>query len=485
MIVKGLFNRLQTRIFIAMLLLLFAMSALIILVAVNQYKQQAEDYHLNRLDRKENAIKRDMEYHLQNTTFFQETDKLPVIFRDKIFEMSHVHNLEIGIYDLKGKLLISSRATFDMDSLSKSIANDVVTELKNDINHRVVKEQLLDGQKYMSIFAYIYDNSFTPIGILNIPYLGETDFYKDELEQLLVRISFVLLFALLFAVVLAYYSSKRISDPINEIVEKMKQFRINKRNEKLPAKANSQEVKELIEAYNDMVVQLEKSADKLAQSERENAWREMAKQVAHEIKNPLTPMRLSIQNFERKFDPKDPDIQTKVKDISDALIAQIDTMSSIANAFSDFAKMPTANIQSINLHDVVEDTVRVFQDDHITFEAEKGDYQVEFDATQLIRVINNLVSNALYATKDLQQPKVNVKLQTTSEHIIIAVHDNGAGIPIPIQNKIFEPKFTTKSSGMGLGLPMVKNILENYKANITFSSEENKGTTFTVTIPKN
>lgn len=482
---KGFFNTLQSRIFVAMLLLIFAISGLIIMVAIFQYQEQAEDYHLNRLDRKENAVKRDIEYHLQNTTFFQETDKLPAIFRDKIFEMSHVHNLEVGLYDLKGNLLISSRANFDIDSLSKPVAQDILSELKNDINHRVVRNRLLDNQKYLSIYSYIYDTNFTPIGILNIPYLGESDFYKNELEELLVRISFVFLFSLLFAIGLAYFSSKRISDPIKDIVNRMKQTRINKKNEKIQTKGNTEEVKELIDAYNNMVYDLEESAQKLAKSERESAWREMAKQVAHEIKNPLTPMRLTLQNFERKFDPNDPTIQTKVKDFSESLIGQIDTMATIATAFSDFAKMPVAHIEKIDALKVIEDTIGFFQDTTINFSYQKANYTLNFDKSQLIRVLNNLVNNALYATQDKDVPEIRITLHQQDSHVILTVTDNGTGIAPDIQDKIFEPKFTTKSSGMGLGLPMVKSIVENYGGHITFASESGHGTTFKVVIPLN
>jgi nitrogen fixation/metabolism regulation signal transduction histidine kinase len=223
---------------------------------------------------------------------------------------------------------------------------------------------------------------------------------------------------------------------------------------------------------------------KLAQSEREEAWREMAKQVAHEIKNPLTPMRLTVQSFQIKFDPNDPNLKQKVNDYSETLIQQIDTMSSVASAFSNFASMPAQQNETLNVVDVVELTMDLFNEDYVHFKAEEGEIISKIDRTQLIRIITNLVKNAIQAIPEQQENKVvAVTVKKESNHVIISVSDNGIGIAIADFNRIFEPKFTTKSSGMGLGLSIIKNIIENYNGTITFVSRKGKGTTFTVSLP--
>jgi nitrogen fixation/metabolism regulation signal transduction histidine kinase len=234
-----------------------------------------------------------------------------------------------------------------------------------------------------------------------------------------------------------------------------------------------------------MIDELEESAVKLATSEREQAWREMAKQVAHEIKNPLTPMRLSVQSFQRKFDPQDDNIYQKVDEYSQTLIQQIDTMSSIASAFSNFAKMPAQQKETLNVVSIVKLALDIFSEDYIVFSSEEDEILANFDRTQLIRVVTNLVKNGIQAIPDdTEQPKIEVTVYEKGDHVIITVEDNGVGISEDNKIKVFEPKFTTKSSGMGLGLAMVKNIVETYDGNITFTSQLGMGTIFTVTFPK-
>jgi len=289
---------------------------------------------------------------------------------------------------------------------------------------------------------------------------------------------------LIIAVVLAFLISKYITKSLKTISEKIKQIRLEKRNEKIVIKSSSSEIDTLVKSYNSMIDELEESAVKLARSEREQAWREMAKQVAHEIKNPLTPMRLTVQSFQRKFDPQDPDIVKKLDEYSKTLIQQIDTMSSIASAFSNFAKMPAQQNEMLNVVKIIDLALDIFNEDYIEFLPEKEEIIAKFDRTQLIRVVTNLVKNGIQSIPQDRQPKIVVQVLDLEKDVQINISDNGSGISKENLDKIFEPKFTTKSSGMGLGLAMVKNIVETYKGTITFVTEENTGTTFTVLFPK-
>jgi len=288
----------------------------------------------------------------------------------------------------------------------------------------------------------------------------------------------------LLAIGLAYFISSYVTRNIKAVTDKMKQTSLNKRNEKILVKNASSEISTLINAYNNMVDELEKSAVKLAKGEREQAWREMAKQVAHEIKNPLTPMRLTIQSFQRKFDVNDPKIYDKINEFSKTLIQQIDTMSSIASAFSDFAKMPSQNRVELDVVDVVKYALDIFTEDYISFFPKQPSIIAELDKTQLIRIVTNLVKNATQALDEIENKKIEVTVAEENNNVIISIADNGAGISEKDKVKIFEPKFTTKTSGMGLGLPMVKNIVEAYNGTINFTSEQSKGTVFKIIIPK-
>jgi nitrogen fixation/metabolism regulation signal transduction histidine kinase len=265
----------------------------------------------------------------------------------------------------------------------------------------------------------------------------------------------------------------------------MNETRLEKRNKKIEIEPSSDEIGTLVNSYNSMIDELEESAVQLATSERELAWREMAKQVAHEIKNPLTPMRLTVQSFQRKFNPEDENIHQKMDEYSKTLIQQIDTLSSIASAFSNFAKMPAQQNETLNVVKIVKLALDIFNEHYISFTSEENEIIANFDRTQLIRVVTNLIKNGIQAIpEDSNNPKIDVTVSSENDMVKITVFDNGIGVTEDNKSKVFEPKFTTKTSGMGLGLPMVKNIVETYKGNITFTSQEGKGTTFSVTFPK-
>jgi two-component system, NtrC family, nitrogen regulation sensor histidine kinase NtrY len=289
---------------------------------------------------------------------------------------------------------------------------------------------------------------------------------------------------LIVAFALAYFLSSYITKSLKTISDRLYETSLNQKNKKIVLEASSKEINLLITAYNRMVDELEISAVKLAQSEREEAWREMAKQVAHEIKNPLTPMRLTVQSFQRKFDPTAADVKQKMNDYSETLIQQIDTMNAVASAFSNFASMPAQQNETLNVVDVVELTLDIFNEEHIVFKSESPEIISKIDRTQLIRIITNLVKNAIQSIPEQQDDKtVHVTVKRDNDKVLIMVKDNGIGIKPEDISRIFEPKFTTKNSGMGLGLGIIKNIIENYKGTITFETEYGQGTTFTVSLP--
>jgi signal transduction histidine kinase len=475
---------LQIRIFLSMIVLIIVASMLLASISIFQFKNEAKEYHQERLDRKEDAIKENINYVLSNTTYPLTPTNLSLIFKDKIHELSDIHNLEINIYSLNGKLLKSSKSKFSIDVLSPPIPKYIIKLVQSSIEKRYVDIKTIDGKKNRSSYSLIKDDKFKPLGILNLPYVEDDSYYQTELRNFLVRLAQVYSFMLLVAFAVAYFLSSYITKSLKTISDKLSETSLNQKNEKIVLEASSKEINLLIKAYNAMVDELEESALKLAQSEREEAWQEMAKQVAHEIKNPLTPMRLTVQSFQRKFDANDPDLKQKINDYSETLIQQIDTMSSVASAFSNFASMPAQQNETLNVVDVVELTMDIFNEDYIVFEAEEAEIISKIDRTQLIRIITNLVKNAIQSIPDLQENKaIFVSIKKAENTVLITVTDNGIGIAVQDFNRIFEPKFTTKSSGMGLGLGIIKNIIENYNGTITFESEKGKGTTFLVSLP--
>ena len=475
---------LRVRIFIAMILLVLLASILIAGVTMYQYNEEAHDYHKERLERKEENIRRNIDFVIRETTYPVTTEKIPLIFKEEIYKIADIHQLELNIYDLEGGLLKSSKASIEGDSLPKCLSAHILNEMSNTASHRYVDKTQKDGKTYQSSYTYITDKKFKPLAILNLPYLENDDFLNKELNEFFVRLSYAYVVMLIIAVVLAFLLSKYITKTLKTVSDKINATRLEKRNKRIDIDSSSEEIATLVNSYNSMIDELEESAVKLATSEREQAWREMAKQVAHEIKNPLTPMRLSVQSFQRKFDPEDPSIHQKVDEYSKTLIQQIDTMSSIASAFSNFAKMPAQQNETLNVANIVKLALDIFSEDYIFFSTEDEEIIAKFDRTQLIRVVTNLVKNAIQSIPEDRDPKIDVSVGSEDENVTILVSDNGIGISEENNVKIFEPKFTTKSSGMGLGLAMVKNIVETYNGSITFTSQLGEGTTFKVTFPK-
>ena len=467
-----------------MILLIIVASIVLASISIFQFKNEAKEYHQERLDRKEDAIKENINYVLSNTTYPLTPNNLSLIFKDKIHELSDIHNLEINIYSLDGKILKSSKSKFSIDAVAPPIPKYIVKLVQSSIEKRFVEIKTINGKKNRSSYTLIKDDKFKPLGILNLPYVEDDSYYQTELQNFLIRLAQVYTFMLLVAFAVAYFLSSYITKSLKTISDKLSETSLNQKNEKIVLEASSKEINLLIKAYNAMVDELEESALKLAQSEREEAWQEMAKQVAHEIKNPLTPMRLTVQSFQRKFDATDPNLKQKINDYSETLIQQIDTMSSVASAFSNFASMPAQQNETLNVVDVVELTMDIFNEEYIVFVAEEPEIISKIDRTQLIRIITNLVKNAIQSIPEKQEIKsILVTIKKDNNNVLINVLDNGIGIAAEDFNRIFEPKFTTKSSGMGLGLGIIKNIIENYKGTITFESQKGKGTTFTVSLP--
>lgn len=477
---------LRTRIFLAMILLVFLASILISAVAIYQYNEQSGDYHKERLERKEENVQTHLKRILngRQNTWEVKTENIPLIFKDEVYNVADIHKLQINLYDLEGSLLISSKAGLQKNSAETCLDAETLNAISNTASHRFVDKHEENGEVFQSSFTYLLDQKSKSIAILNIPYLEKDDFLTKELQEFLTRLGLAFMLVLVMAIFIAFLLSKYITKSLKTISDKINTTRLEKRNERIEVDDTSEEISTLVTSYNSMIDELEESAIQLARSEREQAWREMAKQVAHEIKNPLTPMRLTVQNFQRKFDPSDEKIHSKVDEYSKTLIQQIDTMSAIASAFSNFAKMPAQQNETLNVVNVVKLALDIFNEDFIVFTAQEEAIIAKLDRTQLIRVVTNLVKNAIQAMPDNQEPKINIHVGTNIHNIVITIADNGTGISEENLDKVFEPKFTTKTSGMGLGLAMVKNIVETYKGTITLESAKDKGTVFKVTFPK-
>ena len=475
---------LSSRIFIYMIMLVVVASILIAGVTIYQYNEQSQDYHRLRLERKEAQLISSIDYVLKETTWDVKTENLSLIFKDKIYEIANIHNVNFNLYDLNGDLIKMSKPNFENNTIETRLSAEILAQLNQSVSKRYVEKIKRFGEDYRSSYKIFTDVNFKPLGVLNVPYFDDDSLNYGELKAFLIRLSYAYIIMILVAIAFAYFMSKYITKSLQTIQEKMKETRLGKRNKKIELKGASSEISALVESYNNMIDELEDSVKKLASSQREQAWREMAKQVAHEIKNPLTPMRLSVQSFQHKFDPNDPDVHKKLNEYTKTLIQQIDTMSSIASAFSDFAKMPAQKLEVLNVVEVVELALDIFPESDLKFISKEPEIIANFDRSQLIRIVTNLVKNAVQSIPENRPPQISIHLFSDDTDVILEVKDNGSGITKAIENRIFEPKFTTKTSGMGLGLPMIKNMIDTYNGSINFSSVIDEGSQFTVRFSK-
>tara|TARA_B100001939_G_C16824828_1_gene565986 strand:- start:1 stop:984 length:984 start_codon:yes stop_codon:yes gene_type:complete len=290
---------------------------------------------------------------------------------------------------------------------------------------------------------------------------------KTELWTFLERLLIIFFLLFIGAVILAYFLSTYITKSIVSISQKIKKVEIGENNERLNWD-NNDEIGILVTAYNDMVNKLEVSKEKLAQNERQIAWREMAKQVAHEIKNPLTPMKLSVQHLSRLLETSNSQDKNTILDFQTKMIQQINLLTEIADEFSNYAELPKAKMKKLNLLVILKKLINLFKyESKVNFKINSKDgdsYFIYGDENQLIRVFNNLIQNSLQAMNF--QGEIKINFAKKGDNLIIHFIDSGPGIEVKIQGQIFEPKFTTKSKGKGLGLALVKQILANHNASI-------------------
>lgn len=477
-------SSLRLRIFLSMTLLVVVAFAILAVVLAAQYRKQATEYRDERLVDKESQIKTQISYVFANTTYPVETFFIPLIFREDIYTIANIENLNFALYDLNGNLLKSSKATLSPDKDALFIPEHILYQLSTQLDKRIAQHYDYNGHGYQISYSYITDAQFKPIAILHIPYFEDDTFIERALEGSLYQLAVVYFSLLILSLTVAYFISKYITKSLKTIEKRLGHTRLLERNEKLILTSAPAEIRELVSAYNAMIDEIENSKKLLAQSEREQAWRDMAKQVAHEIKNPLTPMRLSVQSFQRKLS-KGTLTEEEMNEFCESLVQQIDILSNISAAFSALTNMPAKNDEYFNFVPVIKRTLDIFDTDIVHFHYSEEDISSTFDKDQLGRVVTNLVKNALQATERIANPQVEVNLTTDGDRIVLRVKDNGIGIAEEDKEKIFEPKFTTKSSGSGLGLAMVRNIVLSYQGTISFNSEEGKGSEFTVSLARN
>jgi len=406
---------------------------------------------------------------------------------EQLRKFSNVFYSDINLYDRNGYLIATSRQEiFSQQLLSDKMDRQAYIALGPGNASEYIHSEHIGGLKYLSAYAPLLNGENKLLAYLNLPYFTRNDALAQDVTNLVVAIMNIYIVLILVILLVSVFLADRITQPLRLVQKKIAQVSLAKKNDKI-AYEREDEIKGLVEEYNHMIDELKASAERLAQSERESAWREMAKQIAHEIKNPLTPMKLSIQHLQRSWNLEGMEKQEAIDRISKTLIEQIDSLTSIANEFSDFAKMPRARTEVINLPDVLVKVVDLFSNVQAKVRLDmdqQKELKIVADHEQLSRVFINLVKNGIQAVPEGQEGEVMIRLKVVPDsYAIVAITDNGKGIPDDIRDKLFKPNFTTKSSGMGMGLAITSNIIRTIGGEIWYETVLNKGTTFFVKLP--
>jgi len=402
-------------------------------------------------------------------------------------KLSNVFRTDINIYDVNGELLATSRPEiFDKGITSDRINSKAFYELSERFQLKYFQPEKIGTLSYLSAYEPIINNRGDYLGYLNLPYFTREDDLKQGISTFIV--AFINLYLILFlaSVIIAVFLSNKITQPLSLIREKLRGIQLGKKNEHINYQAED-EIGALVKEYNHKVDDLMESAELLARSERESAWREMAKQIAHEIKNPLTPMKLNIQYLQRAKEEGKEHYDDFFRRVTKNLIEQIDTLSGIATEFSNFAQIPKAKNEVFNLIEVIQNVCSLFEPNqnlNITLDVNHLEQIMVFiDKEQFSRAFLNLVKNGIQAIPADQKGEIHISVQKEKSVALIKVCDNGTGISKEAEENLFQPNFTTKTSGMGLGLSIVKNIVDNFRGKIWYTTEINMGTTFFVEIP--
>lgn len=474
----------RTRLFMVMIGMLIIAGLMILGTTTIQYESQRENYHLGRLARKESQIQRHIAYLVQKHNLMNQPPQVWEQYSTDFEKINSIHSVQYSLFTLEGRPLFIYHSSLEIIANNYELNDTLLDKIITSKQGSYIEHYPSELDNFHASYKILKDTLDTPYAILFFPYFEDVSISENELNTFIENLYRIYILLLVGVILIAYFLSKFVTRSLDTIKVRMGKMRLEKKNEKIYLNNATREIDSLVNSYNKMIDDLAESAEKLAKTERQQAWQEMARQVAHEIKNPLTPMRLTIQSFQHQYDPNDPDNKKKLNDFSTLLIQQIDTMSEVAEAFSNFATLPKPKMKECDLVEVTQMAVNIFDQEHIVFSSDRAHSYHYLDRTQWIRVITNLVQNALQSVPKGRTPQIGVQLTTEPNQTLLSIMDNGNGIPKEIEDKVFEPKFTTKTSGMGLGLGIVKNIIKSHEGTIRYVSKKGKGTTFIIALPR-
>ena len=486
---KQIHSHFKNRLKLAMFTLLFLSFILIGAGTIYFNKQQFEKKHRNTIREKIESVSSELEHKFYNTTTLNPNWSSERFYGldELLAEYREVFNIEINLFNKNGNLIASSRPEiFHRKIISNKMNYEAYQALLNDKPKYIHSENIGD-LKYASAYIPFYNKDEELLAYVNLPYFTKPKILHKEITNLIIAVINLYVLFLLITGAIAVLIANRVTYPLVLLERKFHQAELGKKNEPIDYHTND-EIGRLVQAYNKMMTKLSESAQKLADTEREMAWREMARQIAHEIRNPLTPMKLNIQHLLKAWENKNNDFNKKFENVMQSLSEQIDNLSAISMEFSNFAKMPVPNTQPIDIITKIQNTVFLFEttDNKVDITVNTNDHKkllVLADQEQISRVFINIIKNGIQSIPHDKKGVIIIETRKENQYALITIEDNGFGIPSEKQDKLFTPSFTTKSGGMGLGLAIVKNIIDASGGKIWFETEHYKGTKFYIQLP--
>ena len=475
-------QRLQTVILLTLVISFLAVGPVSVLYMRSLYNKNTADAQFETTRTLVNEMRNDIDF--ESLIQYASRDR----WNELLLRYANTFFTDINLYQLNGQLLATTRPEIFEFNLQAPLMNAEAYD-KMHHNHELyfTHQEHLGKDIYESAYLPLTDQEGNTLAYLNTPFFSSTTDLQKEIKNFVLTYLNIILVLLVIALIVVLRLTKRLTQPLALIQNKLGGLKIDQKNEPIEWSSND-EIGALVKQYNQLIVELEKSAAELRRTAAESAWRGVARQVAHEIKNSLTPMRLSVQMLQRVSEQQGGEMDERIQRTSRTLLEQIDALSDIASSFSSYAKLPENHPQPLNLAELVGNVVDLYNNvENIKFQYQvdpKVDYTMNGDKTNLNSAVGNIIKNAVQAIGDKPDGAIDVSLKASHTSFVIAVKDNGKGIKEEDKKMIFLPNFTTKSGGSGVGLSLTFNIVQSAGGTITFESEEGVGTEFVITLPK-
>lgn len=470
--------------FITMLFLILLVSGLLVLLSnVYQYQAQQENYHFDRLNRKESQIVRQIAYLVKKNNLVKKNDSLWQSLSMDFSQINEIHNVRYSLYNLQGETIFTYYAPLEVAANDYKLPEDLIQRLMDHPENRIIENESDDIEKFTASYRILKDDRDVAYAILFYPYFSDIDIAENEVNIFLQRMYQIYLILFIGVAILAFFLARYVTRSIEAVRTKIAGTDLLSMNEKIEIKNAPGEISGLINAYNSMIDKLVESSQLLVDKEKDLAWREMARQVAHEIKNALTPMKLAVQHFNQKFNPKDKHWKQRLREFANTLVEQIESMVEVSDAFSDYTIHSNIDRRERDLIEHARNVINTFTHIDIKFYSNRDVILYSLDFNKWTRVLNNLIVNAEQSIPSDRVPEIKIYFTKKVDKIEVEVRDNGCGIDYRNKEEIFHPKFTTKSSGLGLGLGIVKNIVVSHGGKVTYDSIADVGTTFRIVFP--